>query len=220
MMKWHILTFALLATGLLSWGCIDTNIKIPDGYPYPRPVIIPLPITVGAYYKESFKGYHTTEEPGNIIINNSGKVIYSDLYNATTIDMGQVNTEFFNYVLDHAFDEVLLVDSIPSDLSSVEGMDVIIEPNIRDYDADFVQEGLRSECNVQITYIVNLHLPESGRIAPWIIIGYGATTDFLILETGIKDATHLALRDVAARFFTRFCNQNEIKSLFLEECRQ
>ena len=220
MMKRYVHTFLLFTAGVLIWGCIDTNIKIPDGYPYPRPIIAPLPVTVGVYYKESFSGYNTTEEPGNIIINNTGKVIYSDLYNATTIDMGQVNTAFFNYVLDHAFNEVLLLDSLPSDLSSVEGIDVIIEPNVRDYDADFVQEGLRAECNVQITYVVNLHLPDSGRIAPWVIIGNGAATDFLILETGIIDATHLALRDVAARFFTGFCNQNEIKTLFLEECRQ
>ena len=153
-------------------------------------------------------------------IDNTGKVIYSDLYNATSIDMAKVNTDFFNYVLDHSFDEVLLLDSIPSDISSVEGMDVIIEPDVRDYDTDFVLEGMRSECNVQITYAINLHLPESGRIAPWVIIGYGAATDFYVLETGIKDATHLALRDVAARFFTGFCKHIEINTLFLEECRQ
>jgi hypothetical protein len=213
-----VLTIGMAAVAIAFCSCIDARIEIPTGHAYPRPLMHSLPMTVGVHYTAPFKEYQTVEEPRNIVISKSGEVIYSGFYNATTIDVGPVNIEFFNHVLASAFDEVLLVDAIPKDLLSVEDIDLIIEPDARNVDVDFAQVGMRLECNVQITYVLTMYLLRSGTIASWSIIGNGVTDDFFMLETGIKAATHRALRDISAKFYIGFCDRDDIKTLYREEC--
>jgi hypothetical protein len=62
-------------------------------------------------------------------------------------------------------------------------------------------------------------LPEGEKIGSWSIKGGGDALPRLN-ETAVVELTQMAMREVAAKFITDFCNQEDIKKLFYSQCNQ
>ena len=215
--------FSLFPFFFFIFGCTpaNTNIKIAEIGTYPQPLIEPLPLNIGVHYRKEFQEFEITKEPPLYLINDSGEQKTNNSYGPWNIQLGKANIVLFDYILPHVFKKIIPIHHIPEDIAKIENIDAIIEPSIVSYRCEFVMRGLTLECHVQLTYAVTFYTPNSKQIGPWLINGKGFFASFsLTPETYLREATQIAMRDVAAQFISGFCYQTDIKKLFYKQCNQ
>ena len=207
---------------LLGFFKLKLNINISDIGNYPQPLIEPLPINVAVYYGNDFRSYKTVQT-------NDHPEGFNKICN---IQLGQANIALFDYILSNAFKNVTSFKSFPNQRVNLKNIDLLLEPKITDYTYKAV-ELAEPEASINITYEIKFYSPAGEQIGTWVISGKSylpprlhrdATTH---LETWYQKEqwwiirlTQLAMREVAARFLTDFCNQKDIQKLFYEQCNQ
>ena len=207
MKKFGFIFFSLFAFVFFIFSCSDMFIikaEINEIGPYPQPLIERLPIKMGVYYDNDFSTVEITQETA-----------------PENIKMGKANIALFDYILSHVFKEITIVQNFPEEIENIANIDLIIEPNIKDYSSYYVIGFIDSEYHVDITYEITFYSPIGKPIASWTIKGKGIVIySFSSLKTLAKKATNIAMGEVAAKFMTDFCNQVDIKRLFYKECCQ
>ena len=211
MKKFGFILFSLFVTTFFFFSCTRTfNIEINEIGTYPQPLIEPLPIKVGVYYDNNFGTFETTQK---VEVLDAGTYIEN-------IKMGKANIALFDYILSTVFEKVIPVQYLSEGSEYKKDIDLIIEPIVHSYTYPNVTV---DGPYIHIIYAINVYLPDGEQIDSWRIKGSGHVPPRFELKhetTAVVELTQMAMREVAAKFITDFCNQEEIKRLFYEQCNQ
>jgi len=186
------------------------NINIAEIGTYPQPLVEPLPLKVGAYYREHFCTFATVQQ---IPMPNT------DITLVERIMLGEANIALFDYILSHTFQKITPVQDLSGDFRDAKDIDIIIEPTVSEYSYS-VSPGI---CLVRIIYAITLYTPDGGRLGPWLIEGNGSVPTGISSKTEttlVTELTQMAMRQAAAKFMTGFCDQPKIKELFYNQSNQ
>lgn len=187
------------------------NINIAEIDNYPQPLFETLQLKVGAYYGDEFRTFDTIQHyqiPGG------------GLSRVCKIQMGKANIALFDYILSVVFEKVTPVQYLSKESDHIKDIDLIIEPTVHSYTyTNPTAEGVY----IHIIYAINFYLPEGEQISSWRIKGSGHAPlkiEFKTETSLVVELTQIAMRQVAAKFITDFCNQQDIKKLFNNKCNQ
>ena len=129
------------------------------------------------------------------------------------------NIALFDYILRHVFKEVTLVQHLSDGTDHSKDIDLIIEPTVHSYTNP--NPTVDGTYYIHIIYEIKFYLPEGKQISSWRIKGTGHIRPmFKYITTVVVELTQMAMREVAAKFITDFCNQVDIKKLFYTQCNQ
>lgn len=219
MKKFGFIFFSLFAFSFFIFSCSFTkkfNVEINEIGTYPHPLIKPLPIKVGVYYGNDFGTFETTQKLE--IRNTLRQLICTYIDN---IKMGKANIALFDYILHHVFKEVTLVQNFSEDSEDMKNVDLIIKPTIHKYSYNNFYAASPMESAICIIYEISFYSPNGEPIKPWLVEGNGSKLfNIKIGKTDVIELIQMAMRQVAAKFMTDFCNQEDIKKLFYRECNQ
>jgi hypothetical protein len=214
MKKLVFIFFLLLAFTFFSVSGNTTstiNVEINEIGTYPHALFKPLPIKVGVYYRNYFGTFQARLKEDGVVI----KPLY--IYN---IKMGKANIALFDYILSTVFEKVTPLKSLPKEFDHIKDIDLIIEPTVHNYEISTTithiseMSGYDLRHYINLTYEINFYLPDGKKISLWRIQGSER-----LLENS-TETTQRAMRQVAAKFITDFCNQTDINELFYNECSQ
>jgi len=170
-----------------------------------RPLIEPLPVTIGVYYSPEFST-HTHEEM---------KEVEGDT-NRYKFNLGFRSVVLFDQVFSSMFKRVILVEKRPP-LGQV-GLELaaIIEPSIEEIRISVVRHSPNYErALVIITYRIALYSTSGIRLASYTIEGSGESRPRASIGTkSFGEATHFAMRDAAAQFMAGFQDQQGVREWF------
>ena len=218
MKKLGFILFSLFAFAFFIFSCSTKtfNIEINKIGTYPHPLIEPLPIKVGVYYGNDFGTFETTEKVEMKDARTRGTV-FTFIYNTK---MGKANIALFDYILSTLFEKVTPLQYLSKGSDHKKDIDLIVEPTVQTFTHISPTDPTVYGTNIiYIIYAINFYLPEGEKIGSWSIEGGGYALPRLN-ETAVVELTQMAMREVAAKFMTDFCNQVDIKKLFYNQCNQ
>jgi hypothetical protein len=225
MKKSAFIFFSLFAFAFLIFSCSSTktfNVEINEIGTYPHPLIEPLPIKVGVYYGNDFGKFETTQKLEFVGID--GAIIFTYIDN---IKMGKANIALFDHILSTVFEKVTPVQFLSKESDHKKDIDLIVEPTVHSFTYPSPTKppvpSNYGVITIHIIYEINFYLPEGEKISSWSIKGSSAVLPGIELKhetTAVVELTQMAMRRVAAKFMTDFCNQVEIKKLFYSQCNQ
>jgi len=225
MRQLRFILFIFFTTAFLPLGCTQNlNIKITQIGNYSQPLIEPLPIKVGVFYGNDFRTYKTTQQ--NFLADPSAYSQDIGVTRISKIQLGEANIALFDYILSHIFENVTSIQHLPDEHETLKNIDLIIEPTIRIYVYTERQVYFEPAAFVRIIYKINFYSPRGVKISTWEISAESSKyitlhgLEVLTRHSSSEELTQLAMRGIAAQFFTGFCNQNEIKNLFNRQCSQ
>jgi hypothetical protein len=140
--------------------------------------------------------------------------------------MGKANIALFDYILSIGFEKVTPVQYLSEVSNHKKNIDLIIEPTVHSFNLISAVDPIANGFDIiDITYAINFYLPDGEKISSWNIKGSGASpfapsSAEFINETRFVELTQMAMREVASKFMTDFCNQIETKKLFYKQCNQ
>jgi hypothetical protein len=200
------LVFLLIAaySGYGWTGTYTHGVPIEANLPR-RPLIEPLPVTIGVYYSPEFST-HTHEEI---------KEVEGDT-NKYKFILGSKSVLLFDQVFSSMFEKVILVEKRPP-LGPI-GLELaaIIEPSIEEIRISVVRHSSNYERSlVVITYRIALYSTSGIRLASYSVEGSGESRPSASIGTkSFGEATHFAMRDAAAQFMAGFQDQQGVKEWF------
>lgn len=179
---------AILLLALLS-ACASKITVVAD---IPTPLVEKVPLNVHVNFTDEFRNHvYTENEKKRVLSSLNFAAAQEEMF--TTI-FGQLTT-------------LVEVDSVERDL--------IIEPEILDFQYTAPAETKLKQYEVWIKYRLKILNQTSAKIADWTIKGYGKTPTALLTSAtkAFNAATNVALRDVGAQLSVRFASQRKIKAL-------
>ena len=220
----RFITVIVFAPVFLLIGCTQTlNINIDDIGNYSQPLNEPLPLNVGVYYGNDFRSYKTVQE--NFLADASPGA-QGGVTRISQIQLGQANVALFDFILSHLFENLTSIQNIPNESENLTNIDLLVEPTISNYIYSERQVYFEPAAWVRIEYTINFYSPDGLLISTWALSGQSSKNitlhgiEILSGHTSSVELTQLAMREVAAQFFTGFCNQREIQKHFSEQCNQ
>lgn len=202
----------LLSCALLLAGCASKQVVVEGNFP--KPLLDPLPITLGVIYPSAFAEHEVFDEA-------KGRADSDWL-----VKTGEAQVEFWDILLGSMFEEVVPIRDWATVQSRGAELDGVLIPTIAD-----LQYTIPTHTNVKIYEIwmryefrlinaSSIHQQEDGaltfppeeRLAAWSITAYGKTpTAFLQTdEEAVNLAAVVALRDAGAHFVTSFGRTPEV----------
>ena len=196
----------VLCFTLLAAGCSTKQVVVEGNFP--KPLLDPLPITLGVIYPSAFAEHEFFDEA-------KGRAESDWL-----VKTGEAQVEFWDILFTGLFDEVVHIRDWETVQSRGSEIDGVLIPTIAD-----LQYTIPTHTNVKIyeiwmryqfrlVDISAIHQQEDGslsfnpdeRLAAWPITAYGKTpTAFLQTdEEAVNLAAVVALRDAGAHFVTTF----------------
>jgi hypothetical protein len=204
----------LLCLALLYAGCAAKQVVVEGNFP--KPLLDPLPITIGVIYPPAFAQHEFFDEA-------KGRADSDWL-----VKTGEAQVEFWDTLFAGMFEEVVHIQSAAALKDRGGEIDGVLIPNIAE-----LQYTIPTHTNVKIYEIwmryefrlvdvSAVHEQEDGaltfnpdeRLASWPITAYGKTpTAFLQTdEEAVNLAAVVALRDAGAHFITTFGSRPEVAS--------
>ena len=268
-----LLNYFLCTVFLFGCGSVQThNINIAEIGTYPQPLVKPLQVSLGVYYKDDFQKFQTVQ---NFPVKQF----------TLNILMGKANTALFDYLLPHVFEELTYVKPSLRESENIANIDLFIVPSLTNYSCYIVAQDLPNELRIEITYTIRFYSPKSEPISScltgngdlqrwaiaqisnlemsnfsqdqenqlierrrtshtppmavnqidaeiaekghfwmetsiWSIKGEGFASSFQSVGTLAKEATRIAMREVAAQFMANICRSPETRKLFTRQCTQ
>ena len=196
----------MLCFTLLAAGCSTKQVEVEGNFP--KPLLDPLPITLGVIYPSAFAEHEFFDEA-------KGRAESDWL-----VKTGEAQVEFWDILFTGLFDEVVHIRDWETVQTRSADIDGVLIPTIAD-----LQYTIPTHTNVKIyeiwmryqfrlVDITAIHQQEDGslsfnpdeRLAAWPITAYGKTpTAFLQTdEEAVNLAAVVALRDAGAHFVTTF----------------
>ena len=201
------LAFGAVATlGLFLAGCkggaaVTVDISVP------RPLVEPIPATMGVYFDDTLSSYvHEEELPD---------------HGTYSIDIGASQAPVFAQVFEAMFERAVAV-AAPVDgetvapASSAPALDGIVAPHIEEVQFAIPDQTGGEFYEVWIRYQMRLLAADGTPLAAWPLIGYGKANkaNYGAIEqkaAALNEATIWALRDAAALLSFQFREQAEVK---------
>jgi hypothetical protein len=196
----------LLCLSLLGAGCASKQVVVEGNFP--KPLLDPLPVTLGVIYPSAFAQHEFFDEAKGRAESN------------WLVKTGEAQVEFWDILFSGMFEDVVHIRDWETVQSRGADIDGVIIPAIAE-----LQYTIPTHTNVKVYEIwmryqfrlvdvSALHQQEDGvlsfnpeeRVATWPITAYGKTpTAFLQTdEEAVNLAAVVALRDAGAHFVTTF----------------
>ncbi len=181
--------FSGLLMLLLMTACASKVTVIAD---IPTPLVEKVPLKAHLSYTEKFKNHVYIESEKKRVLKS--------------IDFATAQADLFDSIFGQ------LTTLVPLDDVS---KDLIIEPEILDFQYTAPHETKLKQYEVWIKYRLKILKPDESSLADWTIKGYGKTPTAMLTSASraFNSATNIALRDVGAQLSTRFSGQRSIKKL-------
>jgi len=182
---------------LVMSGCASNIVVKAD---IPAPLVQKLPLTGSMRYTDQFKNYVYLEAE------KKRRALRS-------LDLAAAQTSLFDRVFGS------LITLVSADTSS---KDLIIEPEILDFQYTAPAETKLKQYEIWIKYRLKLRNKNSEKLADWTIKGYGKTPTGTLTSasSAFNSAATVALRDVGAQLSIRFGTQKIIKQLLAGDTPQ
>lgn len=189
----------LLLTTYASYGYTSTEVVPIDANLPKRPLIEPLPITIGVYYSPEFSTHESIEEAKG------------DRYK---FNLGSESIVLFNQVFASMFEKVIPVENRPPLKTDGPKVNAVIEPRIGYLRIGVVtqSQNVDEDCWVRISYYITLYSPNGGSIALFRVDAVGESRPGY--SVGVKsfgEAMRFALRDTAAQVMTGFSDEPAVR---------
>lgn len=171
-------------------GCSAGKVSVKANIP--QPLVSKLPLSGYLSYTEAFKNYKYKE-------NEKSRSLSS-------LALGPAQQVMF----DRVFTQLLSVSE-----TSNSGLDVIIEPEVLDFQYTSPSETKLNLYEVWLRYRVKITDAQNQTLADWVVKGFGKTptATFKSASSAFKAATNVALRDVGAQLAVGFPKQPAIVDL-------
>ena len=197
-MRFHLSIAILLGLCAGLSGCISgANVK--SAITIPKPLIDPVPVTVGLYISQELK-----DEVYEEVIRDYGRF---------KIDLGKSQEHLFTQVFGAVFANVVVLESLDEIPEGVKGIIVprIVKPEM----ATPYQTG-DDAYEVRIRYGIELRATNGNVLHDWNVAAYGSAnrqnySNPLDRATkALKDATKFAMRDAAAKISFYFVREQPV----------
>ena len=184
---------ACLGLMLLFSACVS-NVTVKGEVP--QPLVKRLPITGKLIYTDAFKKYTYQEAEKSRSLKS--------------LDFSEAQINLFDTIFGSLL--TLLPAGVPA---SEQSVDLIIEPEVLDFQYTAPRETKLNLYEVWLKYRLKLTAKDGEQLADWIIKGYGKTPTAMLTSasTAFTLATNVALRDVGAQLAIRFPKQSSVKGL-------
>ncbi|MEM7432568.1 MAG: hypothetical protein AAF351_11630 [Pseudomonadota bacterium] len=180
-MKNFIRQFVIASVVVLVAGCGSAVTLEP--VTIPRPLIDPIPATVGLRMPENFHHYVHEEE-----------VLGSEEW---SINLGAANAELFTQLYGHMFDRVVLLSD--DDNPDEHDLDALIEPAIEAFEFSVPNQSKTKSFAVWIRYRITVYDNNGDVVADWPVSAYGKSQKESVSgPKALQRAAVLAMRDAAA----------------------
>ncbi len=159
-----------------------------------RPLVQPLPLTVGVYFSPEFRAYQVKK----ICI----------LFGSCTFkyDLGPQSVAMFELILAGMFDSVVAIETLSPQSASSLGIAGIIEPKITNFNANL------NSMRPDITYQITLYSPAGVELGAWEVVGNLRTTVGAVkFLSDVGELARLAMRDAATTFIKGFRQEPVVK---------
>ena len=151
----------------------------------PTPVVQSLPLSVGIYMDEEFRSFSHAEKRG------AGE--------EWIIGSGKLNEEMFTRLFNSMFDQTVIMNALPEAGAGTEGLDAVLQIKVTEFGFLTPRETGQRFFAVSFKYLLQLQEPDGTQIANWPVVGYGKSPWSAFKdETGLRNATAIAIRDGAA----------------------
>ena len=186
--------FYLVLIFLSLAGCGASKVTVTADIP--QPLITKLPLTGYLSFTEEFKNYQYSE-------NEKSRSLAS-------LSFGPAQQIMFERI----FSQLLNLSN-----EDASNADVVIEPEILDFQYTSPSETKLNLYEVWLRYRVKITDSQDKTLADWVVKGYGKTPTATLKTTSsaFNAATNIALRDVGAQLAIGFPNQSSIQGLLTPE---
>jgi hypothetical protein len=184
--------FRLLAVAAAAClaGCGGSQVIVESTFP--RPLIEPLPISMGVVIPDELYNFIYTED-----------IPDQSLW---TIALGDANVAMLAPLFDGMFTETKELESLAL-AASDSTLDGVIEPRLEKFEFD-VPQGERDEfVEVWLQYQITVYEPDGGTIIQWPVSGYGKSELLRDAEDAVQRAAVVAMREAGATISTKFSEQ-------------
>src|SRR5262245_33847787 len=198
MKKFNRTVIAVLSLGALAAlaGCGDVEVAAESEMP--KPLVDPLPITVGVHYSEDFSKYQHAEERWGV---------------KWKAELGPYHVRMAEKLFTAAFREIVLVKDLKA-LPANPPYVAILEPRIEQYSFITPKDTGANYYAVTIKYRLNVLAPTGETADSLTFTGYGSFKSGGVSTTSpMVSATKAAMRDAAAKFLVQFPEQDVAKKL-------
>ena len=185
---------AVLAGTCLA-GCGGSQVIVESTFP--RPLIEPLPVSVGVIIPDELYNFIYTED-----------IPDQSLW---TIALGDANVAMLGPLFEGMFRETRDIDSLARAAGDAT-LDGVIEPRLEKFEFD-VPNGERDEfVEVWLQYQITVYEPDGGTVVQWPVSGYGKSELLRDAEDAVQRAAVVAMREAGATIATKFSEQPQIKA--------
>jgi hypothetical protein len=198
-----LLKTAACATFVLFLSACGANEVIVEGE-FPKPVMTPLPLTIGVWYPEEFRNHEFTD------------IAKTPQDSSWVVKTGDAQLAMWNVLLAGMFQNVVEMKAAPGTDSMNQAVNAVLIPEI-----DELQYAIPTQTHVKVyeiwmRYRFKLVDLDGELIAEWMMTAYGKTpTAFLRSDTAaVNMAAVMALRDAGANFVLSFSRTPELSEWF------
>ncbi len=184
---------------LIALAACDTNTIVISGT-YPSPLAHKLPLTLGVYYPPELRNY-SYKEPDD-----------TDSKDQYIVQSGAAQLRLFNTMLPALFTKVVLLDA-PDQALGNGNIDAVFTPTLADFQLTLPQKTQLKVYEIWMKYTMQLSKANGEPIASWVVTAYGKAPfdDTQTIDSGVKGAAMVAMRDLEASFSLGFAEVPEIK---------
>jgi hypothetical protein len=183
-----------IAAAMCLTGCGGSQVIVESTFP--RPVVDPLPISMGVVIPDELYNFIYTED-----------IPDQSLW---TIALGDANVAMLAPLFEGMFEETTDVASLA--LAAADPtLDGVIEPKLEKFEFD-VPQGERDEfVEVWLQYQITVYEPDGATVIQWPVSGYGKSELLRDAEDAVQRAAIVAMREAGATIATKFSEQPQIK---------
>jgi hypothetical protein len=198
-----LLKTAACAIFVLFLSACGANEVIVEGE-FPKPVMTPLPLTIGVWYPDEFRNHEFTD------------IAKTPQDSSWVVKTGDAQVAMWNVLLAGMFQNVVEMKAAPGTGSMNQAVNAVLIPEI-----DELQYAIPTQTHVKVyeiwmRYRFKLVDLDGELIAEWMMTAYGKTpTAFLRSDTAaVNMAAVMALRDAGANFVLSFSRTPELSEWF------
>ena len=163
---------------------------------FPRPLIEPLPISMGVIIPDELYNFIYTED-----------IPDQSLW---TIALGDANVAMLAPLFEGMFSQTKELESLAIAAGDTT-LDGVIEPKLEKFEFD-VPQGERDEfVEVWLQYQITVYEPDGGTVIQWPVSGYGKSELLRDAEDAVQRAAVVAMREAGATISTKFSEQPQVK---------
>ncbi|HSN70289.1 MAG TPA: hypothetical protein VLT59_02220 [Steroidobacteraceae bacterium] len=167
----------------------------------PRPLLTPIPVTIGLYLPEEFREYVHKEERWSV---------------EWEVNLGKAQTDGITRLVNAMFEQVVMLDGIMGAIANPD-IRAIIEPQLEQYSFVTPRDAGAEFYAVSLKYRVGLYTPDGKLVESWPFTGYGSVeASGFGGEDPLRKATALAMRDAGAKLAVEFRQQAMVRGLLPE----